>query len=189
MKGALCMIETYRRLEEVTKHVEDPGPLKFRRCRELFTIPKDIPFAVVPINEDLDFELFVNYIDRMNIGIDIEYIKGCWNSTTIEIKDALTDDDESINESEDDDDFSSLKRREIQSSERSSDDLSLEDDDDLSLEDDDEDENNDDIKKINKREMKYKEKSEDQEEDQEEDQDQDDDEDLSLGEETTSDED
>ena len=83
-KGALCMIEEYRRLEEVCKHVEDEQPLKYRRCRELFTIPDDISGALVPYNRPPDYEKLEKFIKKNRITVTLDYIDKCWKPATME---------------------------------------------------------------------------------------------------------
>src|SRR5205085_3124549 len=55
-KGAFAMITEYRRLEEVEKYVVDPDPLIYRRCREIFTPPDDLPNISIPYNRQIDKE-------------------------------------------------------------------------------------------------------------------------------------
>lgn len=85
-KKAFLMIKEYRRLEEVIKYVEDPSPLKFRRCRELFTIPSDITEIVVPENRPVNFNELKEYFSENRINIDISFIEKIWAKPQIIIE-------------------------------------------------------------------------------------------------------
>lgn len=94
-KGALCMIQKYRRLEEVCKYVEDEKPLIYRRCRELFTIPKTIPFVnVVPCNKPPDYDKIQDLINKNNLTIKVDYIKSCHKPPNLHFDDSTDDEDE-----------------------------------------------------------------------------------------------
>jgi flap endonuclease-1 len=98
LKGAICMIKEYRRLEEVSNYVVDMTPLKYRRCRELFTIPTEIPFAIVPFNEEPDFEELNKFCTKNRLTVTIEYIRTCWKPTEIiydDWEELSSEDDES----------------------------------------------------------------------------------------------
>lgn len=89
-KGALCMIREYRRLEEVCKHVEDPAPLKYRRCRELFTVPKTVQEDMIPYNLKPDYERLDAFIANRRLTIKTPYIAKCYKPAELNF-----DDDES----------------------------------------------------------------------------------------------
>lgn len=77
-KKALCMIQEYRRLEVVEEHLEDSAPLKYRRCRELFTPHAELPHIAVPINVKIDKERLINFLRDNNCKIKLEYILDTW---------------------------------------------------------------------------------------------------------------
>ena len=72
------MIENYRRLEQVEEYLVDAGPLNYRRCRKLFTVPKDIPYAIVPYNKPVNYEKCEKFIAKNGCSISIDYIKDAW---------------------------------------------------------------------------------------------------------------
>jgi flap endonuclease-1 len=78
-KKAICMIQEYRNLENACEHIEDSTPLKYHRCRELFTIPKNVEYAIVPHNKQPNYEAIEQLLRSHRAYIDIEYIKSCWN--------------------------------------------------------------------------------------------------------------
>ena len=85
--NALLMVQKWRRMEEIVKHIVNPEPLKFRRCRELFTFPEDIPDVGVPFNDPLDIEKITTLIEENNLYIDISYIKECWKPISVVFED------------------------------------------------------------------------------------------------------
>lgn len=102
VKGALCMIQEYRRLEEVCKHVEDPSCLKYRRCRELFTIPKDIPDGLVPYNKPVDYESLAKFLKDNSVTINIDYISKCCKPAELIFDSDSSSDEDSLFSSSDD---------------------------------------------------------------------------------------
>nr|QBK86211.1 MAG: flap endonuclease [Marseillevirus LCMAC102] len=92
-KGALCMIQEYKRLEEVCNHVENAEPLKYRRCRELFTVPRSIPYVIVPYNDPPDFDKLAKFIRENGLTVNLEYIGKCWKPATLNFIESESDDD------------------------------------------------------------------------------------------------
>lgn len=80
--GALSMIDGYRNLEEVEKHVVDSSPLIYQRCREIFTPPSGDEvlrlIKMVPLNEEPDFERIQEFIRDERLTITVDYIEKCW---------------------------------------------------------------------------------------------------------------
>ena len=85
--GALCMIKEYRRMEEVVKYIENPEPLNYRRCRELFSISEKVKKETppVPLNSPLNTQEIQNLIDKYNLTINLEYIKSFWKPIEISL--------------------------------------------------------------------------------------------------------
>lgn len=77
-KGALQMIQEYRRLEEAEKYMEDADPLNYRRCRELFTPPTELPDISIPYNKPIDEERLRKFLVDNNIKMNINYILDTW---------------------------------------------------------------------------------------------------------------
>lgn len=91
-KGAHCMINEYRRLEEVEKYLIDADPLIYRRCREIFSIPsgKEVKklIGVVPLNNPPNIEEVEKFIKTHKLTISSDYIKSCWKKPTITFLDS-----------------------------------------------------------------------------------------------------
>lgn len=83
VKGALCLIREYRRLEEVERYVEDIRPLKYRRCRELLTIPDYVDSIVIPYNQKPDFKEVEKLINEYSLSINLKYIQDCWKPVAV----------------------------------------------------------------------------------------------------------
>jgi len=82
-KGAVCMIQKWRRLEEVTNHIINPEVLKYPRCRELFTLPSSIPNMDIPFNKPLNIESLENLIQEHSLTISMDYIQTCWKPAEV----------------------------------------------------------------------------------------------------------
>ncbi len=83
VKGALCMIQEYGDLESITEYVDDISPLKYERCRELFSIPESVEDDVLPINIKPDYDSLQKLIVENNLTLDINYIKSCYKPTLL----------------------------------------------------------------------------------------------------------
>lgn len=100
-KGAFAMISEYRRLEEAEKHMVDPDPLIYRRCREIFTPPDDLPDIVIPYNRPIDKLKLAAFLKTYRVRIGYDYILETWKPALIEFKttdqdDVFTDEEEDI---------------------------------------------------------------------------------------------
>ncbi len=82
-KGAVAMINEYRRLEVVCQHVIDEGPLNYRRCRELFTVPGTIPI-VHPYQRPANVDEIEAFFKEHNVGISIDYVLNAWKPPAME---------------------------------------------------------------------------------------------------------
>lgn len=83
-KGAVAMIKEYRRLEIVSDYLVDDTPLRFRRCRELFSIPplEKIPI-INPYGQIANVEDIETFFKANNIRIGIEYVLDSWKPAEI----------------------------------------------------------------------------------------------------------
>ena len=113
LKGALAMIDEYRRLEEVVKHVVDPGPLIFRRCREIFTPPtgKEVLelIKVMPYNLRPDIEAIREFIQAERLTMSVDFIEKCWQPGEIVFhNDDSSDSDDLSGFEEEDEDIEAL---------------------------------------------------------------------------------
>lgn len=77
-KSVFKMVQEWRNLEEVTKHIINPEVLKYERCRELFTLPNEIPEMDIPFNKPLELENIKELLTTHNLYISLDYIKDCW---------------------------------------------------------------------------------------------------------------
>ena len=88
--GAIAMIQEYHSLETSSKYIDDVEPLKYERCRELFSVEplaKQIPNGAVPLNKPPKFEELEKYINEKGISINISFVKECWKPTEIVFED------------------------------------------------------------------------------------------------------
>nr|QBK85589.1 MAG: flap endonuclease [Marseillevirus LCMAC101] len=95
-KAAWTMVQEYRRLEEVSKYLIDPDPLIFRRCRELFTIPKSVETEMVPLNKPIKMKKLIKFIEEYKVTISLDYILNCWKPPQITFHDS--EDEEIVQE-------------------------------------------------------------------------------------------
>ncbi len=89
------MIQEYRRLEEVSKHLDNPELLIYERCRELLTIPKSVSTDMVPFNKPIKTKKLSKFIEDHKVTISLEYIMDCWKPPQINFKDKGGDDSDS----------------------------------------------------------------------------------------------
>ena len=121
--GALCMIREYRRLEEVCKHIMDPKPLMYRRCRELLTVPKKREKGnMVPYNKPLNVDELVKYLpggkDSFSTKKMIEYVSKCYEPAKLTFIDDSSEEDEFENEQHIEEDL--IKKEKLSEDELSS---------------------------------------------------------------------
>lgn len=93
---AYAMIQEYRCLEEICKHVEDESPLIYERCRELFTVPEHIPQGLVPYNKPPDYEKLEQLIKKYNLTIKIPYIEKCYKPAEVIFGDDSSENEEFV---------------------------------------------------------------------------------------------
>ena len=78
------LIRKYRSLEEIEKNTNyDLTPLKYKRCRELFSVPEKIDF-VIPYHTQPNYEKLNKFIQDNNILIKISYIEKCFTPIAID---------------------------------------------------------------------------------------------------------
>lgn len=75
---ALKMIREYSRIEEMEHVIPDIEPLNYRRCRELFTVPEDMEYAIVPYSKKLDTEEMTKFLEKYKCRTTIDYIIEVW---------------------------------------------------------------------------------------------------------------
>lgn len=73
-KKAMALMTEYRTLEAVCEYAEDDAPLKYERCRELFSVPRKIPGGYVPLNRPPNIERLDKFISEHGMTVKIEYI-------------------------------------------------------------------------------------------------------------------
>lgn len=99
--GALDMIDLHRTLEECENYIDDIEPLKYERCRELFTPITDEELISIiqtkPYNMKPDFDAIREFIFREGLTVSVEYIQECWKPVNIIIH---SDDDNENGEQE-----------------------------------------------------------------------------------------
>ena len=95
------MIQEYRRLEEVSKHLDNPEILIYERCRELLTIPKSVSTDMVPFNKPIKTKKLAKFVEEHKVTIRLEYILDCWKPPQIVFKDKGEDGEDDDSDSED----------------------------------------------------------------------------------------
>lgn len=87
--GALDMIDQHRTLEACEEFIDDINPLKYERCRELFTpITDEELLSIVqtkPYSMKPDIEKIRDFIAKEGLTISAEYIEECWKPVEIVI--------------------------------------------------------------------------------------------------------
>lgn len=96
-KKAVCMINEYRRLEKIEEYLEDADPLNYRRCRELFTAPDDLPdIAVLPYNGPILEDRLAEFIKINKVRVKMDYILAAWKPTEIHFHGSSVDEDDEV---------------------------------------------------------------------------------------------
>ena len=85
-KRAWPMIQEYRRMEEISKHLDDPEQLIFKRCRELLTIPISVETDMVPFNKPIKVKKLAKFVEDHKVTTRLEYILDCWKPPQIAFK-------------------------------------------------------------------------------------------------------
>lgn len=101
VKGAWHMIREYRRLEKVEKYLVDPDPLKYRRCRELFSLPKrvkKIRGGILPIDKEPDWGALEDLISTNRLTVKIDYISKKWKPAQITFQTTTSDEESSADD-------------------------------------------------------------------------------------------
>jgi flap endonuclease-1 len=99
-KGAYAMIMEYRRLEHAEAYMENSDPLNYRRCRELFTPPDNLPDITIPYSNPIDRVGMEKFIKDNKIRISIKYILESWEPTPLKFieGDVIEEDEDYIYE-------------------------------------------------------------------------------------------
>ena len=101
-KGAFAMISEYRCLEEAEKHMVDPDPLIYRRCREIFTPPEEMPEITIPYNRPIHKDGLIKFIAANKIRINLNYILDTWKPVELKFHSSLQEEDEVLTDEEPD---------------------------------------------------------------------------------------
>jgi flap endonuclease-1 len=101
-KGAFAMISEYRRLEEAEKHMVDPDPLIYRRCREIFTPPEELPNITIPYNKPIDKDKLTRFLTSNKIRINLTYILNTWKPVELEFHSCKDPEEEEVLTDEED---------------------------------------------------------------------------------------
>lgn len=99
-KGAFIMMKEYETLEFAEQFMEDSDPLNYRRCRTLFTPPKEEELAHIdiPYNKKIDTDRLFEFIKQNKVKINIDYIIESWKPADLNFvgddgeEEVLTDD-------------------------------------------------------------------------------------------------
>ncbi len=83
VKSAVCMIDAYKCLEKVEERLEDPEPLNYRRCRELFTPSSSVPKIIKNTESSLDEEKVKEFLKNYKCNISYAFISRAFESPKI----------------------------------------------------------------------------------------------------------
>lgn len=99
MIAALAYIDEYRSLEECLPYIDNPEPLIYERCREIFTPPSNREtleiIKIMPYNTRPDFDKVEAFLLENRVSVSIDYIKKIWNMGTITICESSSEEDSS----------------------------------------------------------------------------------------------
>jgi flap endonuclease-1 len=97
MIAALSFIDEYKTLENCLPYIDNPEPLIYERCREIFTPPSGREtleiIKIMPYNARPNFEIVEQFILDNRVSTSIEYIKKIWNSATIILHDSSSEEE------------------------------------------------------------------------------------------------
>ena len=89
--GAWCMIQKYRRLEEVEKHLVDADPLIYRRCRELFSFEDEeflLTKFVVPMTKPVDEKRLAVFLKANKCKVSLKYVMDQFAPVSLRVRNA-----------------------------------------------------------------------------------------------------
>jgi len=76
MVAAYGLIKQYKKIENIESICEDISVCKYKRCRELFTVPKNLDWlnSVKILNKPIDEEKLEAFLDKNRVNIKLDYI-------------------------------------------------------------------------------------------------------------------
>jgi len=75
---AFDLIYEHGSIDEIRDMIHDIAPLKYERCRELFTVSKEVEEMEIPYNEPIDLERMEEFLKTHKSNIHLDYISECW---------------------------------------------------------------------------------------------------------------
>lgn len=94
---AFNLIHEHRRIEEIEDMLIDPSPLNYRRCREIFTIPKEGTDYLIAFNGQPDYHFLEELLEKVKCSLRMQFIQDSWKSAELVFEGAEVE--------ENDDDF------------------------------------------------------------------------------------
>jgi len=96
---AVKLIDTYRKLEVIEAFIDDIEPLRYERCRELFTPINSSELKELietrPYSKKPDIPSIADFIARENLnGNLVEYIETCWKPVELIFDESSGEDEE-----------------------------------------------------------------------------------------------
>lgn len=105
--GTVALIKKYGMIENFLHLLVDATPLKYARCRELFSIPATLPVKYVPAAlRQPDYKRLAKYIKTNRVHITIEYIRKVHVPPTLLYNSDTSSDEESSDEESSDEESS-----------------------------------------------------------------------------------
>ena len=88
-----CMIDEYRTIEAMEPYIEDIEPLKYERCRFLFTpYPKEEIDFIIPLNTKPNFDDIEKFLIENGINYSTSEFRKYWDAKRIIIEDSCSED-------------------------------------------------------------------------------------------------
>lgn len=100
MKGALAMIREYRNLDVASEFIFDPptkekpnGDLIYKRCRQLFSVPADIPYHV-PYNGPIKEKELDAFLQKNKCRVTCAYVMNTWKPPELVNEEEILDEEQ-----------------------------------------------------------------------------------------------
>jgi 5'-3' exonuclease len=84
---AFLMIKEYESLEACEEYIEDIKPLKYRRCRKLFSTPKNVDLPVIPYIKPINEKRLYDFHEKNIFHINLTYILETYKPTPLDFSD------------------------------------------------------------------------------------------------------
>jgi len=95
--SAWCFIKEYRTLEEISSHIEDITPLRYKRCRELFSFEDADEYKeyIVKNNKRVKFGKIKKFLELNECKVSFEYIQKSFDNVKILLSNEILNEENS----------------------------------------------------------------------------------------------